>query len=171
MTFEKRPRGRDSRKWQHLPWTSPNPLSLASSAWMRHRGTFAVAVLSEMVIAQYPDDDSMAGPQWLVSISRRVVLSPADARMATDRQCARVLGQFAMVGAEEDNHEPGFARKFWRPVDPAHRVDCQCKADEITVVEPNGYTWTTLRDGPCRGCSSELREITGRPCPLHGDTT
>ncbi len=71
-----------------------------------------------------------------------------------------------MVGAEEDNHHPGNARHFWRPLDPSHRVDCECKEDEVLVTDADGYRWTNPQDGePCRGCDFE--SLTGKPCPLH----
>lgn len=47
----------------------------------------------------------------------------------------------------------------------------QCKATEIVVREPDGYTWTTPRNGPCRGYMSLVRSLTGRLCPLHGQLT
>jgi hypothetical protein len=77
----------------------------------------------------------------------------------------RALAAFRMLDAEEDNHIPGRARHVWRPLDPAERVDCECKTTEVTVVEPDGHRWSNRRDGPCRGC--EGASITGIPCPLH----
>ena len=63
------------------------------------------------------------------------------------------------------NHEGDYGKAV-RMVDEAHRVGCECAEDERVVVEPDGYTWTTPHDGPCRGC--ELRVLTGKACPLHG---
>ncbi|MDQ3276599.1 MAG: hypothetical protein M3Q39_16610 [Actinomycetota bacterium] len=51
------------------------------------------------------------------------------------------------------------------PVDPDRRVDCECKLDEQTIVEADGYQWTTPADGPCRGCEFEL--TIGKPCTIH----
>lgn len=67
--------------------------------------------------------------------------------------------------SEVDNHHPGVAVHLWLPVDPAHRVTCECKDDEQTITEPDGYTWTTPVGGPCRGC--ELQQLLGHPCTVH----
>ena len=121
----------------------------------------AVVVGSLLTVAKYPSGEG-SGPQWLVSVS--------DDRTRPSRTVLRrALRAFDMLGAEEDNHHPGIARHFWRPVDPSRRVDCECKTDETLVVEPGGYRWTNPVEGPCRGC--ELRGLTGRPCPLHKETT
>lgn len=48
----------------------------------------------------------------------------------------------------------------------SERVECECKADERTVVEPDGYRWTTPHDEKaCRGC--ELERMMGAPCTIH----
>lgn len=144
---EKRP----GPEWLEQPWpTGPRP---SGSAWR----CGPIVVLSELVEAEYPDGDG-TGPQWVVSISD-------NGRRPKPKQVRKALRAFDMVGAEEDGHHPGVARHFWRPVDPAHRVACQCKVDERTVVDTDGYAWTTPVDGDCRGC--ELERITGSPCPIH----
>ena len=36
-----------------------------------------------------------------------------------------------------------------------------------TIVEPDGYTYTTPHDEvECRGC--DLERLIGKPCPMHG---
>lgn len=138
-------------EWERFPWPGgPRPIG---SAWR----CGPIVVLSELVTAEYPDGDG-EGLQWIVSIS-------ANGKRPKPKQVRKALRAFGMVGAEEDQHHPGVARQFWRPVDPKHRVDCQCKADERTVVEPDGYTWTMPVDGECPGC--ELERITGAPCSIH----
>lgn len=131
-----------------------SPSTRAISAWLR-AGVF---VVSELCEADLPDGTG-PGLQWLISISRRASRPrPQDVR--------RALRAFGMKGAEEDNHEPGIARKFWLPVDPAHRVDCECKATDELVVEPDGYRWSNARDPAlCRGCDHAA--AFGRPCPVH----
>lgn len=79
------------------------------------------------------------GPTWIISISRM------GARRPRIRETRRLLRDFGMWPCEEDNHEPGIARKFWLPVDPAERGICECKTDEEQVVEPDGYTWSRLQ--------------------------
>jgi hypothetical protein len=120
----------------------------------RHDGT---TVLSALEIANAPDGNG-AIPQWHVSISKQGARPDADT-------VARVLRDFDLEGAEEDNHHPGVARHFWMPVDPTRRVDCECKSDETVVTEADGYQWTNPVTGPCRGC--DLERTTGRACPLH----
>ena len=80
-------------------------------------------------------------------------------------QLALVITDFGLTDWEIDNHHPGNAQHLWIPIDPARRVDCECKSDETIIVEPDGYTWTNPVTGPCRGCTSI--SITHRPCPLH----
>jgi len=124
------------------------------------RGRFVV--VSELVQAELPDG-SGTGPQWLVSVSYK-------RRRPDNKQVQRALRAFGMAAAEEDNHEPGIARKFWLPVDPAHRVDCECKTTEDVIVEPDGFKWSNPKPESgeaCRGCAHEL--VFGRPCPLHGE--
>ena len=119
-----------------------------------------IRVISALENAEYPDGAGF-GPQWHISITNA-------GKRPKPHHVRRALRAFGMVGSEEDNHHPGNARHFWLPVDPAHRVDCQCKAEEQTLVEPDGYTWTNPRPGTgedCRGC--EMGRILGKPCPVH----
>jgi hypothetical protein len=44
---------------------------------------------------------------------------------------------------------------------------CECKEDERTVTEADGYSWTTPYEGPCRGC--EFQRLTRKPCPVHSE--
>lgn len=151
--IERRPTG---KRWGQL---SPPTVALESglvhscSAWCR--GGFTV--ISALELAKYPVSPEI-GPQWHISIShlggRASVVSG-------------VLRAFGMPKAEEDNHHPGIARHFWLPADPAHRVDCECKETEATIIEPDGYRWTNPTDAPCRGC--EFESLLGAPCPLHSE--
>lgn len=126
----------------------------AAQAWRRG----PVCVLSELCNAVYPDG-SGCGPQWLISITHK-------GRRPKAHDVRGALRAFAMVGAEEDNHHPGHARHFWRPVDPAKRVKCSCKSDETVVIEKDGYRWQNNRpeSGPCRGC--EWARMTGTQCKV-----
>ena len=145
---ERQPSG---QRWISQQW--PGPSAPNSSAWRAG----PILVLSQLVDAEYPDGDGH-GLQWIVSIS-------ASRKRPKPKQVRRALRAFKMVGSEEDQHHPGIARQYWRPLDPAHRVDCQCKIDELTVVDEDGYAWTTPVGGACGGC--ELEGATGSPCPLH----
>ena len=71
----------------------------------------------------------------------------AGERRATDEEVARILREFDMVGAEEDNHHPGLARHFWRLCElrPGEVVGmCECKEGETQVVEADGYVWSKV---------------------------
>lgn len=153
---ERRPKA-EARGWVEV--TVPAMLRLdrsvlAASAWFREK----VTVLSTLTLADYPAGRGV-GTQWHVSVARGI-------KRAKPAEVAAALRAFGMAGAEEDNHHPGAARHFWLPVDPAHRVACECKATETTIVDPrDGYTWTNPTEGPCRGC--EFAAVLGRPCPIH----
>lgn len=105
------------RKGSHwlLAWRRRLELAFAeqlpeAEMWTRS----GVRVLSNIELAQLPDGAGV-GPQWHVSISRYP-------NRADKRDVERALRDFGMVGAEEDNHEPGTARHFWLPVDAEHRM-------------------------------------------------
>lgn len=140
-------------RWSTFPVPAAGSLrALDVAAWQRG----PISVISALEMAEYPDRDG-TGPQWHISISRRGM-------RPTPLDVSRALRAFDLIGAEEDNHHPGNARHFWLPVDPAHRVDCECKETEVTVIEPDGYQWQNDRE-KCRGC--ELQRLIGRLCPLH----
>lgn len=124
-----------------------------------------ITVISSLVTAELPKGDG-SGLQWLISISDR-------GRRPKPHHVRKALRAFGMAdGSDRDNHHPGNAQHYWMPVDPAERVSCQCKADEVTVREADGYTWTNPVDADpdvCRGC--EIAPLTGRPCPLHSEVT
>ena len=146
-----------SKGWQPTGPVLVDPIqTLDAGAYRRGK----VTVITAVELAELPDGSGEIGPQWHVSISR-------GGRRPKPAEVARALRAFGMRGAEEDNHHPGNARHFWLPVDPARRVECECKTEEATVVEPDGYTWTNPHDeAECRGC--EFEAILGRPCPVHG---
>jgi hypothetical protein len=135
--------------------------AIAASLW-QNGTTF---VLSTLVDAELPDR-SGRGLQWHLSVTRR---KRGDLHRQPERpepeDVRRARRAFGLAETEEDNHHPGVARHFWMPVDPAKRVECECKTDETTVVEGDGYRWTNPKEGPCRGC--ELAALTGTPCTVH----
>lgn len=138
-----------------LPMKSDSTPSV--SGWTNGK----LVAISSLSMAELPDGSQKTGPQWHVSISKIPMLRPSD------EECRRALRAFCMLGAEEDNHHPGVARQFWMPVDPASRVDCECKDAEDVIIEPDGYKWTNPKPGtePCRGC--EYSKTFGKPCPVH----
>lgn len=156
--WERQPKGGG---WTRLP-TPPmvkGDIVRRSSVWTDGKHS----VISTVNMAELPNGDGAVGPQWHLSIS-------CFGKRPKPRDVARILRVFGMVGAEEDNHHPGNARHFWRPIDPRYRVSCECKATEATVVEPDGYTWTNPKpetDEECRGC--EFARRFGKPCPIHSE--
>lgn len=143
--------------WEEVAGAWKSVGTLAASAWSRTSS--GVFVISSLQMAELPSGKG-TGPQWHVSVSRL-------GKRPRDIDVRAALRAFGLVGAEEDNHHPGIARQFWLPVDPRHRVDCECKAEEEVVVEADGYRWTNPRpgEGPCRGC--ELARAKGTTCSLH----
>lgn len=144
-----------------------------SSAWLSHDGIVVISSLEQAQLPRQPD--GVEGPQWLVSCSHRT--GTREARRCTDDEVMRVVEGFAMPAFESDAHHPGAARHLWCPVNEDHRVACECKLDEVVVIEPDGYEWTNDPDpGKCRGCELEAWAIlqdtllhTGlMPCPIHG---
>jgi hypothetical protein len=117
-----------------------------------------IRVVSTLDYAKLPQSED-TGPQWHISVSNSGRFRP------TQDEVNRALRDFEMVGAEIDNHHPGVAQHFWMPVDPKHRVDCECKDDEIVVIEPDGYTWSN-DPNECRGCEI-AKKIPGRKCTVH----
>jgi hypothetical protein len=142
--------------WECCSRSGQIDVVLCSSIWRRGR----TLVMSSLDLAELPDG-SGDGLQWHVSISH-------SGKRPSAQETARALRAFGMEGAEEDNHHPGVARHFWKPVDPQHRVDCECKTTEDTIVDPDGYRWTNPKpdEGACRGC--EFQSVTGTVCPIHG---
>lgn len=156
-TRERTPRGND---WTYVLDTGvpPERQIISASRWR----SGPILVLSALEHAEYPDGNG-SGPQWHISIS-------AMGKRPKDHHTRRALRAFGMVGTEEDNHHPGVARHYWLPVDPAHRVDCQCKTDEDVIVDPDGYEWTNPKPESgeeCRGC--EFQRLRGKPCPIHSE--
>ncbi len=142
--------------WLRRKISMPNVVS--ASVWMYGK----LIVISALEIAVYPDKAGGAGPQWHISVSR-------NGRRPKDSDTLKALRCFRMMGSEEDNHHPGNARHFWLPCDPEHRVTCECKEEEKTVVDQDGYRWTTPKDGECRGC--DFQRLIGKACPLHSGAT
>lgn len=136
------------------------------TAWGSHDGVLVFSSLADMQLPGAPE--GTAGPTWLVSVSR-------GGGRATDDDMLRVVAAFAMPAWEEDNHYPGISRGMFCPVDPQYRVDCECKITETTIVEDDGFTWTTPTDGPCRGCDLDRMRrgagLTPMPCPIHAEAS
>lgn len=114
-------------------------------------------VISNLASLEAPDGSGDVIPQWHVSLSD-------DGRRPSPKLVDRVRRDFGMEGAEVDNHHPGVAVHLMLCVDPARRVDCECKVGEEVVTEPDGYQWSNDAK-ECRGCA--YQRTFGRPCPIH----
>jgi hypothetical protein len=123
--------------------------------YIRRVGSYALSVISSLDLVD-EEGGKLNGLTWHVSVARIVGIGEReDGRVsvgrASDEDVLRVLRVFRMVGAEEDNHavtdagDGGNARHFWLHTNPAQRTDCECKATEVTVVDPDGYTFTRPR--------------------------
>lgn len=66
-------------------------------------------------------------------------------RRPSDEAVRGVLADFGIEGSEEDNHSAGVARHFWLDEGRKVQPECECKATEETVVEPDGYRWQRPR--------------------------
>lgn len=74
-------------------------------------------------------------PEFHVSVTVATGLAYPERRCATDQEIEFVRSQFAMGGAEEDNHGAGIARHLWLRVDADRQDPCPCKQDEERTVE------------------------------------
>ncbi|KKM86853.1 hypothetical protein LCGC14_1274790 [marine sediment metagenome] len=117
----------------------PAPVDLARQKVLAYRRG-SVVVFSQVAPMKAPDGSDDVLPTWLVSVSQR------DRSMPTDETMEIVRRAFGMLTAEEDNHLSGISRDLFMVVDPARRVDCECKEDEITIERPDGYRYTQPRD-------------------------
>lgn len=156
MTAPKTPRGSG--------WTSVEPLpGHGAPRWLfLVEGTIEAPAVGILVVSTLDViENAKAGPdvggthlEWHVSVSRQrwryIPRGLAQPEHATDDDCKRALDAFRMRGCFEDNHArpngaAGNARNFWLAVDPAHRIDCECKETEELIVLPDGYTFTRPR--------------------------
>lgn len=103
----------------------------------RHESGIACVSAVEVTYDQGQSD----GPHYHLSMSRPGRVPRQEALW--------VLRQFALEGAEEDNHVPGgFVRNFWRPV-AENRIglECSCKADEPVIREDKGdFEWRGITE-------------------------
>jgi hypothetical protein len=155
MTTERRPISREWRETEAPAFLRRDPNTVALSRWQRG----AVVVLSTLIECELPDGSGRTGLTWHASISRL-------GKRPRPRDVEHFRRDFGLLEAEEDNHHPGGARHFFMPLDPSERRDCECKATETIIREPDGYQWTNPVDEPCRGC--EFSRLRGKPCPIHG---
>lgn len=113
-------------------WVS---LGYEAKAWF-HRAS-GLCVISAVEVAKDADGIDR-GPEYHISISKN------GRKRCTRQEAMQVLKQFALEGAEEDNHVPyGIVRNFWRPVaENLVGLECACKEEEPAIIEDKGdYVW------------------------------
>jgi len=76
--------------------------------------------------------------EWLVSFSAK------NRKRINNQKIKPCLADFKATDFEEDNHENGIARKFWKAVEPQYREPCPCK-DEI-IIKQDDYEYSQKRD-------------------------
>lgn len=146
---------------------APLPAS-GGSWWTSHDWLRVCSTLEHSVL---PGTAGEVGPQWHLSVSKSPPrVGPSRADRPTDADMQRVIDAFRVPGGEEDNHHPGIARHLWCPLDERYRTTCECKLTESTVVEADGYQWTTEVGEECRGCEY-ARMFPSLPCTVHGAET
>jgi len=81
-------------------------------------------------------DDGHQPPhyEWIVSFSKQ------SREVLTDAEIAKCLADFDALDFEEDNHEPGIARKFFLPVEHQYRKPCPCKDERIVSLGDYKYS-------------------------------
>lgn len=103
--------------------------------WLSPQG---ICVLSSYCVAE-TGRSKLLIPQWHISVSE-------NGHRPGDDAVRSVLADFGMEDSEEDNHVPGKARHFWRLDVQGPHVECDCKRDEETVTELDGYRWQRKRE-------------------------
>jgi hypothetical protein len=135
-----------------------------------YRSSDGLVVVSSIANMELPGGDGAAGPTWLITVSYGGRPGGFTGRPKLD-EMMRVVTCFAMPAWDEDNHFPGVARGLFCPVEERWRNECECKVNEMVVVDPaDGYAWTTDPAKECRGC--QYRRMVARlgrdvACPLH----
>ena len=83
-------------------------------------------------------DDGHQPPhyEWVVSFSQ------SSRQPLNDKQVAQCLRDFDALDFEEDNHEPGIARKFFQPVEHQYRKPCPCKDERLVALGDYIYSTT-----------------------------
>jgi hypothetical protein len=95
----------------------------------RHDKDGAIAISSLAYVQEKETDEPHW--EWIVSFSG------AEKTVLPDDKIKQYLKDFNFSDAEEDNHEPGFARKFFLAVEEKHRKKCECKDEEQVHLSEN----------------------------------
>lgn len=126
--------------WREVPVPAP-VVNMGYPCRMFVNLEHGIQVISGVEVAIDAPGMEPNGPEYHISISqvrhgRTVRIRSVDAD--------RVLIQFGLEGAKEDNHVPsGLVRNYWRPVaEPKVGLVCACQADEPAIREDKGdFVW------------------------------
>jgi len=122
MTDRKRPKG---APWSFLYQTN----DFGGALVFRHDIDGSLALSSLGYIKEEKTDEPHW--EWIVSFSG------AGGTILPNKKIKQYLKDFNFSNAEEDNHEPGFARKFFLAVEERHRKKCECKDEEQVRLSEN----------------------------------
>ena len=126
-------------RWEKIPGAQRFTFGYPSQAFM-HKGSGLFAISAVEVASD--EDGINRGFEYHISISKPV--APGITERCSSTEAKWVLDQFALDGAEEDNHVPhGKVRNFWRTVaTPLIGLECECKAEEPAIREDKGdFVW------------------------------
>jgi len=115
------------RPAQRIGWL--RRASIVGEAW-QGQGLFVISQVADV------ETNGVMRETWIVSVTTQGAL-----RRPTDEEMRRVRVVFGMQGADEDNHFPGRSRTLFMAVEAKYRAICECKVEESTVVEADGYRW------------------------------
>lgn len=106
-----RPKRPSGPGWAQLPSSPDAKLSDGAEPWY-HPETFAI------VTSEVHEADPYSGPafEYHLSIS---IWHPTGVARCSDDFASRVLAEFGMSDAEEDDDGVRTVRHFWLPVDPS----------------------------------------------------
>ena len=121
--------------WREIPTSHLPSMGFPIRAFFHAESSLAVLSAVEVMA------DENKGPEYHLSISKQRTSGPY---RCDSNEAKWVCDQFALVGAEEDNHvSGGNVRNFWRTVaEPLIGLECACKDSEPVIREDKGdFIW------------------------------
>lgn len=115
--------------WAGFSWDNGTP-------WQNEKGYCALSS-----VIQVKEDHTPLHWCWLVSFSYM------GKRALNNKEIKSCLKDWGIEDFEEDNHEPGIARKFFLPVDPAFRKPCPCKNEEVVHYKGDYFYSRKRKEG------------------------
>lgn len=120
-------------------WRMHDRLRILGYPAERYISKHGHVVISAVEVAADDHRESL-GPEYHISVSKNGQRLDAD-------EIPIIFSLFDMQGSDEDNHVPGIARNFWKPVaDRFAGFVCPCKENEKAIIEGD-YVWRPAPDG------------------------